>query len=218
MKPHYYAALLALASTLVFAQAPTVDPTSGTQAMDTVFLANVTNSLNDYEAQEAALAKVANAGYTSPAGMALRIVAQNDIQNYQDSMNGVIDANNMAHAPQQEYRHLVALGEVAAKTKDVAERKHLLGNFIFDSRNYLRSYPDTPRLWVMRGAAALQLNKQATGAEAAKFLLAMPPAERTDPRIQKLVEIMGKKGWLPPTASGAAPAPTAQTASAQLPK
>jgi hypothetical protein len=218
MKLPHYIALLVFAPALVFAQPPSVDPNTGVQTMDTVFFMNVSSALSDYQVQLGIMAATANGGYTSKAFTDAHIAAQTDIQNYQDNINGVIDANSMAHAPQEEYRHMVALGEVAAKTKDVGERKRLFGNFLFDTRGYLHDHPDTPRLWVMRGAAALQLDRQATGVEAAKFLLAMPPEQRTDPRIQKLVEIMEKKGWLPSSIAASASAATVQPASAQIQK
>ncbi len=76
------------------------------------------------------------------------------------------------------------------------ERRHYFGNYLVDSRNFLRNYPDAPpRLWVLRAIAAVQLNKEATGKEAGHMILtALPEKDRSDPHIQTLLVILARHG------------------------
>ena len=103
-----------------------------------------------------------------------------------------------------------ALADQAAKSKDVDERRHLFGNYLFDSRILLRDHPEFTRLWVLRAVAALQLDKAATGSEAGRILEALPPKDRADPHVQKLLVVLGSKGWLAPAQPVATPASAVQ--------
>jgi hypothetical protein len=172
-------------------------------ARDTVFA----------QTAQAALAEArywAGAG-AGTAGSSVRF--HQAVQEYQDAINTVIDDNNSAAAPLQEYRRLLAIATRAARTKDATERKDQFGNFLYDSRIYLHDHPEATRLWVMRAAASLQLNKPATGAEAARAILNFPPAYRDDPQVQKLIALIRQRGWLP-AETAATPGPGKPAASA----
>jgi len=150
-------------------------------------------------------------GGSPPAfGSPLYMQEMQAFNQYQQSMGMVVAAHDDIVRKQKDYEHLLEEADFAAKTKDVDERRHYFGNYLVDSRNFLRDHPDAPpRLWVLRAIAAVQLNKEATGKEAGHMILtALPEKDRSDPHIQKLLVILHGMGWLPDAKGGAAPAAT----------
>jgi len=138
-----------------------------------------------------ALAKQALVG--SPAYLQMNA----DLQQYQNNMSMVIASQPDTKKFAAEYARMLDEATQAAKEKDPAEQIHLLGNYLHDSRIFLMNHPDATQLWVMRAVAALKLNKPATGIQAGQILSSLPPKDRSDPHIQKLLDILEKQGWLP---------------------
>ena len=133
-------------------------------------------------------------------------------QQYQNNMSMVVASQPDTKKFAAEYAHMLDEATQAAKEKDPAEQIHLFGNYLHDSRIFLTTHPDATQLWVLRAVAALKLNKPATGIQAGQYLSSLPPKDRTDPHIQKLLDVLGKQGWLPkakPAEAKANPGPPA---------
>jgi hypothetical protein len=129
-------------------------------------------------------------------------------QSYQNDMTQVIDLQQDTKNLILHYKDMLDEASRAAKSKDVAEQKHLFENYLYDSKMFLRDHFDPSyELWVMRAIAALKLNKPATGMQAAQILSTMPEQQRVDPRIQKILVVLDKEGW-GPKANPAKPAPS----------
>jgi hypothetical protein len=137
-------------------------------------------------------------------------------QQYQNSMTMVVASQSDAKSDAREYAREIDEANQAAKSKDPAEQVHLFGNYLHDSRIFLTTHPDVTQLWVLRAVAALKLNKPATGAQAGQILSSLPPKDRDDPHIQKLLQVLGQYGWLP-KANAAATAPAGTNPNAGSP-
>jgi hypothetical protein len=114
-----------------------------------------------------------------------------------------------------DYNTMVKMATDGMKSKDPSEQKHLFDNYLFLSRNYLRDHPDPSyQLWIYRAIAAVNLNKPATGMQAAQILSMMPAQQRAEPRVQRILAFLDKQGWMPQGGSAAAaPNPPAPAAS-----
>jgi len=134
-------------------------------------------------------------------------------QQYQNNMSMVVDSQSDKKRDAADYARMLDEAGQAAKAKDPAEQVHFFGNYLHDSRIFLSTHPDATQLWVLRAVAALKLNKPATGAQAGQMLMALPPPDRDDPHIQKLLSVLAQYGWVPkvrPSATtpvGAKPSP-----------
>jgi hypothetical protein len=117
-------------------------------------------------------------------------------QQYQNNMTMVVASQSDTKRDAAEYAHMMDEASQAAKSKDPAEQAHLFGNYLHDSRIFLSTHPDVTQLWVLRAVAALKLNKPATGAQAGQILSSLPPKDRDDPHIQKLLQVLGQYGWV----------------------
>lgn len=122
-----------------------------------------------------------------------------DFQSYAESMTMVIQDETNARRERTDFANLIDVAEQAVRAKDGNEQVHLFGNYLHDSRSFLIQYPDYPgdkHLWVLRGVAALRLDKPVVGYEAGRVLLALPAADRADPHIVMILDALEKQGWL----------------------
>jgi hypothetical protein len=139
-------------------------------------------------------------------------------QQYQNNMSMVIASQPDTKKFAAEYTHILDEATQAAKEKDPAEQVHLFGNYLHDSRIFLINHPDATQLWVMRAVAALRLNKPATGIQAGQILSALPPKDRTDPHIKRLLDVLEKQGWIPNGKAAEAKANPGPSAGGKPPK
>ena len=202
MKRAFFSVTLALGPSLVFAQ--TIQNQSDIN--DTVYLqqANAGMAAGNAIGNPVTAAPGTQAPtYGSPQYMQ----QMQSFQQYQDNMNVVVGAHDDVVRKQRDYQHLLEEADFAAKTKDADERRHYFGNYLVDSRNFLRDHPEAPpRLWVLRAIAAVQLDKEATGKEAGHMILtSLPEKDREDPHVRTLLRILRSKGWLTEAANAAAP-------------
>jgi hypothetical protein len=110
----------------------------------------------------------------------------------------IIIQNEDAKKVELIYRSIVKLADQAAQKKDPAEQRSLFGNFLYNSRVFLRDYYDPSyQLWMLRAIAALRLNKPATGIQAAQILSMAPAQQLAEPRIQRVLAALDKQGWMP---------------------
>ena len=118
-------------------------------------------------------------------------------QSQNDTKNSV-NANEDLKQMRNDYRTMMDTAANAAKTKDPKERAHLFDNFLFLSRTFLRDHFDPSyEPWVQRAIASLVLNRPATGTQAGQILLNMPDEQRNSPRIQRILAVLVRQGWLP---------------------
>ena len=139
-----------------------------------------------------------------------------NFQQYQNNMTMVVASQSDTKRDAADFAHMLDEASQAAKSKDPAEQAHLFGNYLHDSRIFLSTHPDVTQLWVLRAVAALKLNKSATGAQAGQILSALPPKDRDDPHIQKLLQVLGQYGWVA-NANAAATAPAGTNPNAGSP-
>ena len=179
--------MLAFCPGLGYAQSETVQ----SDLNDTVYLQSAFSDLSKGNA----LGQQPKTVYGSPGYNRM----MGDFESYQDSMNMVLDAQADTTRQRAEFKQLLDTANRAAKANDAGEQNHLFGNYLYDSRSFLIRYPGYPgstHLWVLRAVAALKLNKPATGFEAGQVLSALPPTDRNDPHIQKILAVLDSVGWL----------------------
>jgi hypothetical protein len=194
-------ALLAFCPGFVFAQSGATNATKAADPNDTVDLARMQVY---YQSADAA----AGTGH----GAAVGTSAFNDEMSMFQSQNNV---NNMVGSAEDlkqmrnDYKKMMDEATMAVRSTDPKERAHLYDNYLYDSRVFLRDHFDPSyALWVQRAIAALVLNKPATGAQAGQILLVMPAQQRAEPRVQRILAVLVKQGWLPKDAVPTpAPAP-----------
>ncbi|MGD1030907.1 MAG: hypothetical protein ABSA05_07160 [Opitutaceae bacterium] len=166
--------------------------------MDTVDLSKT----QDFYTQNA---KMAEAQGGNTAGTAAFDQLMQTFQNQNNTGGSMVDAEQDARRMQVDYKNMVKKAVDAMKSKDPSEQKHLFDNYLYDSRNYLKDHPDPSyQLWFYRAIAAINLNKPATGKQAAQILSNMPAQQRADPRFQRILAFLDKQGWMPPGSSAAA--------------
>ena len=183
-------ALLVLCPSLLCAQSGTTDTVKSPDDKDLVDVANMQVYL-----------QAAHADRSPPAFMS-REFFQEIASSYTRGRNylsePIIIQNEDAKKVELIYRSIVKLADQAAQKKDPAEQRHLFENFLYESRVFLRDHYDPSyQLWVLRAVAALKLDKPATGIQAAQILSLMPPSQRAEPRIQRMLSVLGTHGWLP---------------------
>ena len=126
-----------------------------------------------------------------------------------DDLNMAIDESHgsRSHHPHLTgYRSLLVLADRAAQASDPATRRVLFGRFLDQSAPFVKIYPRSVHLAILRGAAALQLGRPDVGRASAERLLALPASVRADPHVQKLLTLLTHKGWAPGAGPGLVPA------------
>lgn len=183
-------ALIAICPSSVFAQWGSKDP-------DTVNLDNV----KDFYIQNAKAGTPGNPATVDPDAF------DSEMENFknQNNTSTMTDLQQDLRQIRLDYKNMVNGANQAMRSKDPNEQLHLFGTFMFESRNYLREHPDASYLlWLLRAIAAVNLNKPTAGTQAGQILLMAPAAARSDPRIQRILAFLEKKGWLPSDPSAAA--------------
>jgi hypothetical protein len=132
----------------------------------------------------------------------------------QNNVNNVVGLNEDMKQMRLDYKKMMDTAGQAVRSADPKEQAHLFDNFLYASRNFLRDHFDPSyQLWVFRAIAALKLNKPATGAQAGQILETMPAQQRAEPRIQRILAVLEKQGWIPvEKPAEAAPNPPQQAA------
>ncbi len=95
-----------------------------------------------------------------------------------------------------DYNALIQRAREAQQTTDLAEQKVLLKQFMDDSSQFLKKYPQQMLLWQLRTASAFSLDDITAGYEAGQKLLAMGAADSNDSNLQQLLAQLKNKGWL----------------------
>jgi hypothetical protein len=205
MRRPIYIVVLALCPGSLFAQADTVHPSANQDADQSASNINDTVFLKDAQSN---LAGGNNLGQQSTTTTGSKAYGQmmSDFQQYQSDMSVMIGAQNDAEAPAREYKRLVDLARQASKERDAKEQVHLFGNYLYDSRIFLKDHPSYTQLWIFRAIAAIKLDQTATakeaghlaatGTEAGLFLSGLPQNERDDPHVHQIIILLEKQGWI----------------------
>jgi hypothetical protein len=96
--------------------------------------------------------------------------------------------------------------EDADKSTDAESRRKFLQEFLAKSEPFVTQYPGQTEIWVLRAAAAIEMDEAITGWQAGRKLLALGQDGGSDPKIQRLIAMLDRKGWLgekPPAVIGA---------------
>jgi hypothetical protein len=95
--------------------------------------------------------------------------------------------------------------EDADKSTDAESRRKFLQEFLAKSEPFVTQYPGETEIWVLRAAAAIEMDEAITGWQAGRKLLALGQDGSSDPKIQRLIAMLDRKGWLgerPPAVIG----------------
>ena len=180
-------ALLALCPGTVFAQSGATNTAKASNDTDTVNLEH----MQIYFQNTDAAAQKESAGTSA---------FNSELSNFQtqNNVNTVVGLQQDMLQMQHDYKTMLDTASRAARSTDPKEQTHLFDNYLYLSRNYLRDHFDPSyQLWVLRAIAALKLNRPATGIQAGQILNTMPAQQRAEPRIQRILTVLDKQGWLP---------------------
>lgn len=112
-------------------------------------------------------------------------------------------------APTPDTRRRMAVLQLimadADKATTATERNRLLNEFLDQSSPFVKEHPDQINIWVLRAVAALEVNKTGAGSTAGRRLIALGQ-DRSDQKIQKVLAMLERKGWLNDKIAGVADA------------
>jgi tetratricopeptide (TPR) repeat protein len=98
-----------------------------------------------------------------------------------------------------KYNTLTLIAADIDKAKPGEERTKLLREFMDKSAEFLELAPNRADILVMRAALALELEDAHAGWEAGRKLTALGAGNSDDPKIQKVMAKLERKGWLAET-------------------
>lgn len=99
-------------------------------------------------------------------------------------------------AARRKYDTLLVIVEEADQAKSAAERSKLLNEFMEKSSEFVREAPEFMQTWVLRAAAALELNQSKTAWEAGQQMIKLGADLSDDAKVRKIMATLGRKGWL----------------------
>jgi hypothetical protein len=146
------------------------------------------------QAQEARQA-LATAEQLVPADKKERLTK---VQAYVEAHAGAPPVASSAASPevQRKLNVLKLITDDADKAKSPQERRTLLNEFMDKSAEVLELAPLQTNIWVLRAVAAMELNQATAGWEAGRKLVALGADNSADPKVQKVLAQLDRKGWL----------------------
>jgi hypothetical protein len=147
---------------------------------------------------EIALAKVPAAKKTRLQALAA-VIEGNNPPAVAPSGNGTIAASageQLKGDDRLEYETLLSMLQDADKATGLDDRHRILGDFLDQSGDFLKKHPGLVRLWVARGAVAVELDRIHDGWEAGQKLTALGLKDSNDSSVQKVMVELNKMGWL----------------------
>jgi hypothetical protein len=120
------------------------------------------------------------------------------VQAYVEAHAGAPPVASSALSPevQRKLTVLKLITEDADKAKSAQERRTLLNEFMAKSAEVVELAPMQTNIWVMRGAAAVELDYPGAGFEAGRKLRELGLESSEDSRIRKTFAELERKGWL----------------------
>jgi formylglycine-generating enzyme required for sulfatase activity len=99
-------------------------------------------------------------------------------------------------AQRRRFNVLNLILEEADKAADPAARIKLQQEFLVQSANYLKTYPDDARVWTLRAKLAVELNLRREGILATRQMQRLGLTNSDDSAIARLIAQIDRKGWL----------------------
>jgi hypothetical protein len=90
---------------------------------------------------------------------------------------------------------LLLIIEDADKAKSPDARQQLLKEFLEKSGSFTQENPAVTNLWILRAAAAVELNMPKVGWQAGKQLKSLGADTSDDPKSRKVIAMLDRKGW-----------------------
>lgn len=94
---------------------------------------------------------------------------------------------------------LMIIIDGADKATTVPDRKGYLLEFLEQSQGFATDRPDSLKIWTLRAAAGLELNRTKDGWEAGQQMLKLKTDAMNDPKIRHILASLDKRGWLNPS-------------------
>jgi formylglycine-generating enzyme required for sulfatase activity len=104
----------------------------------------------------------------------------------------------LTQAAQRELDTLLVIAEEADTATAADKRKAALNEFLEKSAVFLKQHPDQVRIWVIRAAAALELELEKTAKRAGQKLQELGLGESSDGKVRRVLAMLNRKGWLIP--------------------
>lgn len=101
----------------------------------------------------------------------------------------------------EEQRRLDALlliPQEAERAATTDERRKLLAEFLWKTDEFLRLHPQLPEIWVMRTAAAVELQNVKLAKRCGQRLQELGLSNSNEPRVRKVFAMLERQGWLVP--------------------
>ncbi len=87
------------------------------------------------------------------------------------------------------------IDDIKAASED-ANRRRLMEEFLAKSKPFVAKFPDQTNIWLMRAAAAMELNDVDSGWQAGQKLKAMGALDSDDAQTRKIMMSLNRKEWL----------------------
>ena len=88
------------------------------------------------------------------------------------------------------------IAEDADKAQTADDREKLLKEFLDKSNGFLKVHPSQLNVWLIRAAASVELGEPRIGWEAGKSLRTLGAEKINDPKTDKVLAMLDRKGWL----------------------
>jgi hypothetical protein len=98
--------------------------------------------------------------------------------------------------PRRKLETIMLIVEEADKTTSPNDRQRLLSELLEKSEPFVRENPSVSSVWLLRAAAAIEVNQAHAGWEAGKQLKVLGVADGGDPRARRVMAMLDRKGWL----------------------
>ena len=115
-----------------------------------------------------------------------KVAAQNAGQIGQDKADG----------SRKNYEYLRLIVEDADKATSPEQRKKLLREFMAKSAEFIVDNPTQTNVWILRAAAAMELDYLGSGWLAGRRLKQLGGETSADPKMAKVMAMLERKGWL----------------------
>jgi len=103
---------------------------------------------------------------------------------------------SVAASAQRRYAALLLVIEDADKAQSREERQKYLDEFLQKSKSFIEESPLGVKIWTLRAAAALELERRGDAWEAGRKILSFGTLTTEDSKIQTLLANLERKGWL----------------------
>jgi formylglycine-generating enzyme required for sulfatase activity len=101
----------------------------------------------------------------------------------------------ISSAQRRQFNVLMLVMDDADKASSIPDRQQLLGEFMDKSAGYVQDFPDDKRVWLLRALTCVELNRVDDGIMAARAIERLGLVDSEDPKVERLVANLDRKGW-----------------------